>query len=216
MGATPTSFAISARLSFPSSGNSARSVLIVTAPIPLTDSMISTLRALTVSAWTHLAKRSLIVLTCFFSVSRNRFRVKQPLIAPWHLCFHAIQWALWDLHGSVRDVAVHDTSAGGNTSIPSGNHRVFDSFGTPVAPITDGVLFGYTGREFDASTGLQYNRARWYDPAVGRFVSEDPSGFSAGGYESQSVWVEQSGDGCCPVGEQLAQFAVAPRLAGGK
>ncbi|MCX7418672.1 MAG: hypothetical protein NT013_03925 [Planctomycetia bacterium] len=31
----------------------------------------------------------------------------------------------------------------------------------------------------EASTGLQYNRARWYAPAVGRFVSEDPIGFSA-------------------------------------
>ena len=84
------------------------------------------------------------------------------------------------LHGSVRDVAVHTTASGGNTSIPSGNHRVFDSFGMPTAPITDGFLFGYTGREYDSDAGLQYSRARWYDPAVGRFVSEDPMGFSAG------------------------------------
>ncbi len=76
-------------------------------------------------------------------------------------------------------MAVHDTTTN-VTSIPSGNHRVFDSFGMPTAPITDGFLFGYTGREYDSDTGLQYNRARWYDPAVGRFVSEDPIGFSAG------------------------------------
>ena len=84
------------------------------------------------------------------------------------------------LRGSVRDVAVHTTADGGNTSIPSGNHRVFDSFGMPTAPITDGFLFGYTGREYDSDAGLQYSRARWYDAAVGRFVSEDPIGFSAG------------------------------------
>jgi RHS repeat-associated protein len=34
----------------------------------------------------------------------------------------------------------------------------------------------YAGREFDSETGLYYNRARYYDPKVGRFVSEDRAG----------------------------------------
>ena len=38
----------------------------------------------------------------------------------------------------------------------------------------------YTGRELDAETGFYYYRARYYDPLVGRFVSEDPKGFDAG------------------------------------
>jgi len=37
----------------------------------------------------------------------------------------------------------------------------------------------YTGRE-DDKTGLMYYRARYYDPAIGRFISEDPMGFGAG------------------------------------
>jgi len=37
----------------------------------------------------------------------------------------------------------------------------------------------YTGREED-STGLYYYRARYYDPFIGRFISEDPLGFDAG------------------------------------
>ena len=37
----------------------------------------------------------------------------------------------------------------------------------------------FTGRE-DDGTGLYYYRARYYDPAIGRFVSEDPMGFQAG------------------------------------
>jgi RHS repeat-associated protein len=41
-------------------------------------------------------------------------------------------------------------------------------------------LFGYTGREWDSDVKLQYNRARWYDPAQGRWISQDPIGFSAG------------------------------------
>jgi len=38
----------------------------------------------------------------------------------------------------------------------------------------------YTGRSLDPASGLYYYRARWYDPALGRFVSEDPLGFQAG------------------------------------
>jgi RHS repeat-associated protein len=38
----------------------------------------------------------------------------------------------------------------------------------------------FTGREFDPATGLQYNRARWYDASVGRWIAEDPLGFAAG------------------------------------
>ncbi|WP_371401969.1 polymorphic toxin-type HINT domain-containing protein [Kribbella sp. NBC_00662] len=41
----------------------------------------------------------------------------------------------------------------------------------------------YTGRESGPGTpaGLQFNRARWYEPSTGRFLSEDPEGFDASG-----------------------------------
>jgi RHS repeat-associated protein len=32
----------------------------------------------------------------------------------------------------------------------------------------------------DTETGLYYNRARYYDATVGRFISEDPTGFKGG------------------------------------
>jgi RHS repeat-associated protein len=38
----------------------------------------------------------------------------------------------------------------------------------------------YMGREYDRTTGLYYVRNRWYDPAVGRFISEDPIGLAGG------------------------------------
>lgn len=45
------------------------------------------------------------------------------------------------------------------------------SFGQPLT---------YTGRDWDAVTGLYYYRARYYDANLGRFISEDPIGFEGG------------------------------------
>jgi RHS repeat-associated protein len=61
------------------------------------------------------------------------------------------------------------------------NTYTYDSFGKPTA--STGTLtnpFQYTGRDYDTETGLHYYRSRYYDPAVGRFASEDPSGFKSG------------------------------------
>jgi RHS repeat-associated protein len=58
---------------------------------------------------------------------------------------------------------------------------VYGSFGN-LAASTGSITnpFQYTGREFDAETGLYYYRARYYDQTTGRFISEDPIGFSGG------------------------------------
>ncbi|MCB2130831.1 MAG: RHS repeat-associated core domain-containing protein [Rhodobacteraceae bacterium] len=40
--------------------------------------------------------------------------------------------------------------------------------------------YGYTGREYDAESGLYHYRARAYDPAAGVFVQSDPIGFGSG------------------------------------
>jgi len=58
---------------------------------------------------------------------------------------------------------------------------LYDSFGQIVSQ--SGTLenpFRYTGREFDAESGLYFYRARYYDPRTGRFLSEDPIGYSDG------------------------------------
>src|SRR5262249_18133436 len=40
--------------------------------------------------------------------------------------------------------------------------------------------YTYAGRERDAETELLYERARFYDAASGRWITEDPKGFDAG------------------------------------
>jgi RHS repeat-associated protein len=52
---------------------------------------------------------------------------------------------------------------------------VYDSFGNLTASTgTATNPVQYTGRECDPETGLYYYRARYFDPAQGRFMSEDP------------------------------------------
>jgi RHS repeat-associated protein len=57
----------------------------------------------------------------------------------------------------------------------------YDSFGKVLG--SSGTVsnpYGFTGRESDSETGLMYYRARYYDPQIGRFLSEDPFRANAG------------------------------------
>jgi RHS repeat-associated protein len=81
---------------------------------------------------------------------------------------------LTDNLGTVRDLV--------NDSGTVQNHLKYDSFGKVTAESNAAIdhLFAYTGRERDEETGLQFHRARYYDPATARWLSEDPIGFIAG------------------------------------
>jgi len=46
--------------------------------------------------------------------------------------------------------------------------------------LTTDIVFGYTGKYFDETTGLQNSWNRWYSPKMGRFISQDPIGFAGG------------------------------------
>lgn len=58
----------------------------------------------------------------------------------------------------------------------------YDGFGNVVAETAPGFggSYGWTGRVYEREVGLQYNRARFYDPGTGSWMSEDPKGFDAG------------------------------------
>ncbi len=55
----------------------------------------------------------------------------------------------------------------------------FDAWGSPTQSTGSIPTYGYAGREPDAS-GLIYNRARYYHPSYGRFLSRDPIGLQGG------------------------------------
>ena len=77
-------------------------------------------------------------------------------------------WYLPDKLGSVRDIV---SSSG--TEL---DHIVYDSFGNILTETSaaNGDRFKYAGMEYDSVTGQYYDRARYYDQATGRFISEDP------------------------------------------
>jgi RHS repeat-associated protein len=83
-------------------------------------------------------------------------------------------WSLADRLGSIDTL----TDVDGNVV----TKRSFDSFGRVLDETNPLVSFryGYTGRELDLESGLNYYRARYFDSGVGRFISVDPLGFGAG------------------------------------
>jgi RHS repeat-associated protein len=61
-----------------------------------------------------------------------------------------------------------------------GNWGSSGSSSKAIAPPIIEQPFRFQGQQFDEETGLHYNRFRYYDPAVGRFVSQDPIGLLGG------------------------------------
>ncbi len=91
------------------------------------------------------------------------------------------EWTLGDHLNTVRDVVKSDGSVA--------KHLEYNAFGECLSVNTsfprrressqndNELAFLYTGKLFDAKTGLQWNINRWYDPKVGMWCSEDPIGF---------------------------------------
>lgn len=82
--------------------------------------------------------------------------------------------------------AYHRDGQGSVTEITDANRQVvnaylYDSFGNLVASnetVPNRLLFA--ARPFDRNSGLYNIRARYYDPEIGRWVSEDPIGLDGG------------------------------------
>ena len=83
---------------------------------------------------------------------------------------HAAGQTLYPLTDHLGSVIALTDSAGAVQATFS-----YAAFGaTRSSTGTAGTRFGFTGRENDPESGLLHYRARAYDPAVGRFLQQDP------------------------------------------
>ena len=79
------------------------------------------------------------------------------------------QYVHTDLLGS----PIVETDSNGN---PIANTRLhYRPFGATIEQPKDDI--GYTGHKFDTDIKLSYMQQRYYDPEIGRFMSNDPIGF---------------------------------------
>jgi RHS repeat-associated protein len=106
----------------------------------------------------------------------------------------------------------HADGLGSVTSLSSSagsiaNTYTYDSFGNMTASTGSLVNpFQYTARESDSETGLYYYRARYYDPNVGRFISEDPARYDFTSFysyvgENPVLWQDPLGLWKCKNGD---------------
>ncbi|MEI8080742.1 MAG: right-handed parallel beta-helix repeat-containing protein [Actinomycetes bacterium] len=74
----------------------------------------------------------------------------------------------------------HYDGLGSTRSLTNGSGQItarytYDAFGAlRLSSGTDSTAFKFTGEQTDDEIGLIYLRARYYDPATGRFLSRDP------------------------------------------
>lgn len=88
----------------------------------------------------------------------------------------AVQSYVTDGRGSVRQTLDSFSQVTSSSS--------YDAFGTPNPGTASGPAWGFNAEDYDPGSGLQYLRARYYDPGTGRFLSPDT-------YRG-STWVPQS------------------------
>lgn len=95
-------------------------------------------------------------------------------------------WLLWALLAPAlpalaqEEVRYYHTDALGSVVAISDENgaiverREYEPYGRQLVPATLADGPGYTGHVLDAATGMVYMQQRYYDPAIGRFLSRDP------------------------------------------
>jgi RHS repeat-associated protein len=83
------------------------------------------------------------------------------------------------LRGGVLSVYLidgqHNTRELTNAAATVTDKYIYDAFGRTLFRIGSTLnLYLFAGQQTDATTGLDYMRARYYDPSLGRFISADP------------------------------------------
>jgi RHS repeat-associated protein len=91
----------------------------------------------------------------------------------------------------------------------------YDAFGRVLANTTPnaGAAYSFAGRELDTESSLFFNRARYYDPDLGRFLSEDPVPFVEGGDINAYAYARNNPVNMYDPTGELAWF-IAPIIGG--
>jgi len=92
----------------------------------------------------------------------------------------AWQYYHYDGLGSVRNMT--------NESGQAVAQYDYYAFGAVRAASGSGDEYLFTGEQWDAAAGLYFLRARYYEPGVGRFLSEDPSCEQQGPGSLKGTW----------------------------
>jgi len=84
------------------------------------------------------------------------------------------------IDGSGNALYYYQDQLGSTRELADGSGHIaatyrYDAYGNPLTRTgTATTPFGYAGEYTDAETGLQYLRARYYDPATSQFLTRDP------------------------------------------
>ncbi|WP_088500398.1 polymorphic toxin type 47 domain-containing protein [Pseudomonas helleri] len=110
-----------------------------------------------------------------YHIDRDPLWQHQPVAKP----FNAIAWYQCDHLGTPMEL----TDQRGEIAWSA----TYQAWGLAKEKRTDSAIrenirnpLRFQGQYFDTETGLHYNRYRYYDPQVGRFISKDPIGFAGG------------------------------------
>lgn len=107
-----------------------------------------------------------------------------------------------------------ETGQGSTLALADANGNIqttysYDPFGnTSSAGPTNTNFFQYTGRE-DEGNGLYYYRARYYNPLLGRFISQDPLGFAGGSLNFYAYAANSPANFTDPGGKNVGVLAPA-------
>ncbi|MCL4695266.1 MAG: RHS repeat-associated core domain-containing protein [Candidatus Hydrogenedentes bacterium] len=120
-----------------------------------------------------------------------------------------VLWTLTDHLNTVRDLARYVPGTDTTTVL---NHLAYNAFGEVTSETNAAVdsLFLFTARPFDEDTGLQNNLNRWYDPAVGRWLSEDPIGYEARDPNLYRYVDNRPTNSFDPLGLQVVDYPLIP------
>ncbi|TDY25560.1 RHS repeat-associated protein [Paraburkholderia sp. BL6665CI2N2] len=143
---------------------------------------------------------------------RPMARVDQPVVSVDGQCRAGGRRVVWHQHahdnGQVYDV----TGANGEVVWEPGFTGFGEYRGTEWLddrPFDEALRFA--GQYADEETGLHYNTFRYYDPATGRFVSQDPIGLAGGfnlyAYAPNPVsWIDPWGLSCETIDPRTESF----------